>query len=135
MTASEQDFESIHGIGPETAAAVCKFFSNLENQAIIEAITHSDVIITNEHPPSTDVGKNLFCNKRMVLTGTLQTLTRNDVKRQLEKLGAVVTASISSKTDFLIAGENPGSKLEKAKKLGVEIMNEARLTLLLQEYS
>jgi DNA ligase (NAD+) len=71
----------------------------------------------------------------MVLTGTLQTLTRSDVKRQLEKLGALVTAGISSKTDFLIAGENPGSKLEKARKLGVEIMNETRLTLLLQEYS
>ncbi|WP_300462831.1 NAD-dependent DNA ligase LigA [Desulfobacula sp.] len=136
MGASEKDFECIHGIGPETAAAVCKFFSNQENMAIIDAITLSGVIITNEPPSSPDdPGKTLFYNKRMVLTGTLQTLTRNDAKRQLEKLGAVVTAGISSKTDFLVAGENPGSKLEKARKLGVEIIDEARFTLLLKEYS
>ena len=134
MEASEQDFESIHGIGPETADAVCKFFLNLENKATIQKIIHFGIIITNDHPLLTESNKSVFNNKRIVLTGTLQTLTRSEAKEKLEKLGASVTSSVSSKTDFLIAGENPGSKLEKARALGVDILDEARLTTLLQEY-
>ncbi len=133
MTASERDLERIHGIGPETAIAVCKFFSNLENRSIIEEIVRLGVIITNDRPSQAGLRDNPFNNKRIVLTGTLQTMTRSDAKKQIEKLGAVVTSGISSKTDFLVAGEKAGSKLEKAQKLGVTILDENDFVTLLKD--
>ncbi|MCD4721251.1 MAG: NAD-dependent DNA ligase LigA [Desulfobacula sp.] len=132
METSEEILIEIKGIGPETGAAVTQFFSNLENKIIIKNITRSDVIITNDQPSESH--DNPFNNKRIVLTGTLLTLTRSEAKKQLEKLGAGVTSGISSKTDFLIAGEKAGSKLEKAQKLGIEILDETRFTALLKEY-
>ena len=134
METSEEALQEISGIGPETASAVCKFFSNFENKAIIEDITHSGVIITNDQPVIAEFYDNPFNNKRIVLTGTLQTMPRSEAKKQLERLGASVTSSISSKTDVLIAGEKAGSKLEKAQILGVEIMDENRFATLLKKF-
>ena len=133
METSEEALQEINGIGPETASAVCQFFSNFENKAIIEDITHSGVIITNDQPVIAEFYDNPFNNKRIVLTGTLQTMPRSEAKKQLERLGASVTSSISSKTDVLIAGEKAGSKLEKAQILGVEIMDENRFATLLKK--
>ena len=133
METSEEVLQKINGIGPETASAVCKFFSNLENKAIIENIIHSGVIITNDQPVIGNLSDNPFNNKRIVLTGTLQTMTRKEAKKQLEKLGAAITSSISLKTDFLIAGEKAGSKLKKAQNLGIEILDENRFINLLKE--
>ena len=133
METSEEVLQEINGIGPETASAVCKFFSNLENKAIIENIIHSGVIITNDQPVIGNLSDNPFNNKRIVLTGTLQTMTRKEAKKQLEKLGAAITSSISLKTDFLIAGEKAGSKLKKAQNLGIEILDENRFINLLKE--
>ncbi|MBU8848777.1 MAG: NAD-dependent DNA ligase LigA [Desulfobacterales bacterium] len=134
METSEEVLEEIKGIGPETASAVCKFFSNLENRAIIEEITSSGVIITNDSPSYTESRDNPFNNKRIVLTGTLQNMPRSEAKKQLENLGASVTSGISSKTDFLIAGEKAGSKLAKAQTLGVDILDEDQFAALLKEY-
>jgi DNA ligase (NAD+) len=134
METSEKILEEINGIGPETASAVCKFFSNFENRVIIKNIIHSGVIITNDQPVIAKSYDNQFSNKRIVLTGTLQTMTRSEVKKQLEKFGAIITSSISSKTDFLIAGEKAGSKLAKAKKSGVQILDETRLTNMFKDY-
>jgi DNA ligase (NAD+) len=131
METSEEILKEIKGIGPETASAVTQFFFNLENKVIIKNIARSDVIITNDQAVISESPDNPFNNKRIVLTGTLQTLTRSEAKKQLEKLGAMITSSISSKTDFLIAGEKAGSKLEKAQKSGVEILNEKSFTALL----
>lgn len=132
METSEEILEKINGIGPETASSICKFFSNLENRAIIENILNCGVTITNDQPVNIESRDNPLNNKRIVLTGTLHTMTRSEAKKQLERLGAAITSSISSKTDFIIAGEKAGSKLEKAKKLGVQILDEARLITLLK---
>jgi len=70
------------------------------------------------------VSSGFFAQKKVVLTGTLESMTRSEAKKRLEALGAVVTSTISSKTDFLVAGESPGSKLEKAAVLGVMILDE-----------
>ncbi len=134
METSKEILKEIKGIGPETASALTQFFSNLENMGIIKNITHSDVIITNDQPSYTEFQDNPFASKRIVLTGTLQTLTRSEAKKQLEKLGASVTSSVSSKTDYLITGEKAGSKLVKARKIGIEILDETQLTALLKEY-
>jgi len=134
METSKEILKEIKGIGPETASALTQFFSNLENMGIIKNITHSDVIITNDQPSYTEFQDNPFASKRIVLTGTLQTLTRSEAKKQLEKLGGSVTSSVSSKTDYLITGEKAGSKLVKARKIGIEILDETQLTALLKEY-
>lgn len=126
MGASTEDLENIHGIGPETAASVCRFFSNIQNQEIIRQMIDSGVILTNDQVSAVQRHHNEFNNKRIVLTGALQTMTRSEAKHYLEKSGAKVTSSISSKTDFLIAGEKAGSKLAKAEKLGVQILDETR---------
>ncbi len=125
------DLENIHGIGPETANAVKSFFSNEENWNMIEQIIASRVNIKNDLIGQTDVEENQFLDKRIVLTGTLQSMPRSKAKKQLEALGAKIMSSISSKTDFLIAGEKAGSKLKKATDLGIQVVNESELIEIL----
>ncbi|MBU8910483.1 MAG: NAD-dependent DNA ligase LigA, partial [Desulfobacterales bacterium] len=88
----------------------------------------------NDSPSYTESRDNPFNNKRIVLTGTLQNMPRSKAKKHLENLGASVTSGISSKTDFLIAGEKAGSKLAKAQTLGVDILDEDQFAALLKEY-
>ena len=128
METSQDELKNIHGIGPETAMAVCNFFDLPENKIIIQQILDAGVVIAdNQAAAHINISDNPFKDKRIVLTGTLQSMTRAHAKKQLESLGAKITSAISSKTDFLITGENPGSKLEKARKLGVKILNETDL--------
>ena len=134
METSEERLIQINGIGPETASSVCRFFSNFENQMNIKNIIAQGVILTNDQPIIIESFENIFNNKRIVLTGTLQSMTRSEAKKILENLGADITSSISSKTDFLIAGEQAGSKLEKAEKAGVQILDETRFTAMLKDY-
>jgi DNA ligase (NAD+) len=133
LNASPEELMAIKGIGPETASAVCRFFSQVKNQEIIRQIIASGVKIISDTARANVSIDSPFAGKRVVLTGTLQTLARNEAKRRLEMLGASVTSSVSSKTDFLIAGEKAGSKLEKAKKAGVQILDETRLIELFKQ--
>jgi len=130
METSQEELKNIHGIGPETAWAVCNFFDLPENKTIIQKILDTGVVITNNQASDIDISDNPFKDKRIVLTGTLQSMTRAHAKKQLEDHGAKILSAISSKTDFLITGENPGSKLDKARKLGVKILNETDLNEL-----
>jgi len=135
MDADKENLVSIHGIGPETASAICQFFSNMENQNIItKIINEGGVKLTNDNPSQVESRDNPFNNRRIVLTGTLETMTRSEAKKILEKCGAGITSSLSSKTDFLIAGKNPGSKFAKAKKLGIQILDEKSLIDMLKEH-
>ena len=134
METSEERLIQINGIGPETASSVCRFFSNFENQMNIKNIIARGVTIINEQPIIIESFENIFNNKKIVLTGTLQSMTRSEAKKILENLGADITSSISSKTDFLIAGEKAGSKLEKAEKAGVQILDETRFKAMLKDY-
>jgi DNA ligase (NAD+) len=133
MKTTIEDLEGIHGIGPETARAVCNFFSLQENTTIVNQMLDLGVVITNTQISEIKISDNPFKNKRIVLTGTLQSMTRSFAKKQLENSGAKITSAISSKTDFLITGENPGSKLEKAQNLGVEIIDETNFIELLEK--
>ena len=126
--------EEIHGIGPETALAVCNFFSHLENGKTIKDIEKHGVVVKNSQQPHTKPRDNPFYNKRIVLTGTLKTMTRAHAKKQLENLGAKITSAISSKTDFLITGEKPGSKMEKAQSFGIKILSETDFNEALAGY-
>ena len=75
---------------------------------------------------------SIFSGKSIVLTGTLDNMSRDDASRYLERLGANVVSSVSKKTDYVLAGENAGSKLDKAKKLGIKIIDEEEFVKMLE---
>jgi DNA ligase (NAD+) len=132
MAASEDDLRGIHGIGPETASAVHGFFVNAENQTMIRQLLDTGIEIRNDRSGSSETPESPFFQKRVVLTGTLAAMARSEAQALLEAAGATVTSSVSSKTDFLIAGADAGSKLDKAKKAGVKIMDEAEFLALIR---
>lgn len=127
IQASQAQLEEIHGIGPETALAVCNFFARSQNIDLIQQIQESGVRITHYQQEKDVSEDHFFFNKRVVLTGTLSTMTRSEAKKKLEGAGAKITSSVSTKTDFVVAGEKAGSKLKKAGELGVTILNETDL--------
>jgi DNA ligase (NAD+) len=89
--------------------------------------------IQNDRPQPLEPFDSPFFQKRVVLTGTLAAMARSEAQALLEAAGAAVTSSVSTKTDFLIAGADAGSKLDKAKKAGVRIMDEAEFLAMIQQ--
>lgn len=124
MQADQQTLEAIEGVGPETAKAVTDFFATSGNRAVIRKLQDKGVEIMDQVPLITTDQESIFSGKTVVLTGTLENLSRSECKKQLEALGAKVTSSVSKKTDFVIAGENAGSKLVKARDLGVRVLSQ-----------
>ncbi|MDT8318360.1 MAG: NAD-dependent DNA ligase LigA [bacterium] len=114
-------------VGPETAAAITGFFSARENLELIEKLWEGEVYCS---APEKRAG-GLFEGKLFVLTGTLESFNRNEIKTLIEREGGKVSSSVSKKTTYLLAGEGPGSKYEKALKFGVDILSEAELKKML----
>ncbi len=133
MAAGQDDLEQINGIGPETASAVVQFFSNSVNREMVNTIISGGVELSHKARDISKESDHPFFEKRIVLTGTLESMARSAAKKQLEALGAKVTSSISKKTDFLVAGAKAGSKLDKAKSLGVKILDETDFAVMLKE--
>jgi DNA ligase (NAD+) len=127
MAADQPTLENIHGMGEKTAASVVGFFANQANQQIIQQILDAGVEIQNDLFARQMPLDHPLSGKTLVLTGTLETLKRAEAKQRLEAIGAKVTGSVSKRTDFLVAGRDAGSKLEKAAKLGVTVLDEAEL--------
>ncbi|MFP4497331.1 MAG: NAD-dependent DNA ligase LigA [Vulcanimicrobiota bacterium] len=122
METTSAELEEIYEIGPEVANSVADFFKLEKNRQIINRLKEKQVFASSE---AADFKiKKVFEGKIFVLTGTLPTLTRNQAREMIEKYGGRVSSSVSKKTDYILAGENPGSKLEKAKKLDIAIINE-----------
>jgi len=113
-------FENIDGLGPKAISSIIDFFSNDINKKTIKNLKNylSVTFIKNE------TLNNFFSNKHLVFTGTLSELSRDEAKYLAKTKGAKILSSISNKTDFLIAGEKAGSKIERATKLGIKILNE-----------
>ena len=133
MAADKASLENIHGMGEKTAASVISFFANQENKRIIQQILDAGVEIQNDLFARETPADHPLSGKTLVLTGTLETLKRSEAKRRLEELGAKVTSSVSARTDFLVAGRDAGSKLEKATRLGVTVLDETELKALLHD--
>ena len=112
--------ENIDGLGPKAISSIIDFFSNDINRETIKILKNhlSITFIKNE------ALDNYFSNKHLVFTGTLSELSRDEAKYLAKTKGAKILSSISKKTDFLIAGEKAGSKIDKATQLGVKILNE-----------
>jgi DNA ligase (NAD+) len=132
MAASRKDLEGIHGLGAITADAIAIFFANAENRALIAQLGECGVDIVNSPPGPGEKKDHVFAGKTLVLTGTLTAMTRSEAKKQLLSLGAKVTGSVSKNTDYLVAGKEAGSKLAKAKDLGVPVLDEDRFLALME---
>jgi len=110
----------VKDVGPEMAKVIAGFFSEPQNREGIEALLGAGV---TPQPPE-DVSRGPFAGKTVVLTGSLGALTREQAKEEVERRGGKVSGSVSKKTDFVVAGEEAGSKLKKAAELGVKVLDE-----------
>lgn len=131
MSATEEELQSIQDIGPVVAKHIASFFAEKHNRDIIKKLQAAGIhwkIIQKSAQSQPLTGKTF------VLTGTLASMTREEAKEKLEALGAKVAGSVSSKTSFVVAGEDAGSKLTKAKELGVEVLNEKQFLEFLKKY-
>lgn len=127
QAATEEQLQTVPDIGPVVAAHIAHFFSEPHNKKVIAKLLAAGI-----HWPAVAESKNLpLAGKTFVITGTLATLSREEAKEQLERLGAKVAGSVSAKTSYVIVGADPGSKFEKAKELGVAILDEDGLKKLL----
>ncbi|MBS1220475.1 MAG: ligase, NAD-dependent [Proteobacteria bacterium] len=130
MTAEEERLQQAPDIGPVVAAAIRAFFQEPHNQQVIARLRAAGV-----RWPETEVKQAVeqpLAGKTIVLTGTLESLTRDQASDRLRALGAKVSGSVSKKTDYVVAGREAGSKLDKARELGVTVLDEAELLALLE---
>ena len=118
-----EELEEVSDVGPKVAASIRAFFDDEDEQAMIDDL-FAQGVETIAPEPAARVEGGPFAGKTVVLTGTLTTMTREEAKAQIEALGGTVSGSVSKKTDFVVAGESAGSKLKKAKDLGVAVIDE-----------
>lgn len=128
--ASEEQLAEVDGIGPRIAQSVTAWFARAQNRELIERLREAGLQFAAA-PRSEASDSQPLQGKTFVITGTLPTMGRKDAKLLIEQHGGKVTGSVSKKTDYLLAGENAGSKLAKAQSLGIDVLDEARLMALL----
>ncbi len=129
IKATLSELLEIHEIGPEVSKSIFEYFQSQENQKEIKKLlSQINLILPKKNRNSENLAKKTF-----VLTGTFPTLSRSDATRRIEEQGGRVSGSVSKKTDYVVAGGDPGSKLGRAKELGVEVIDEERLLRLLEE--
>jgi len=130
--ASPETIEAVHTIGPEIAQSVAEWFQIPANQTLIERLKQAGLQLSaSAKEIESAAPSGPLKGKTLVLTGTLPTLTRTEAAKLIEAAGGKVTSSVSKSTDYVVAGEKAGSKLEKAKKLGINVLNEVRLLAML----
>jgi DNA ligase (NAD+) len=119
--------ERVEEVGPRISQAFLEFFLAAANRALVENLQHAGVEMTAEKKQRTAQLAGLT----FVLTGTLPTLTRDEAKQKIENAGGKTAGSVSKKTSYLVAGEEAGSKLDKARELNIPVLDEAGLLALL----
>jgi len=128
MNAREIELLSIHEVGPETAKSVYNFFREERNREEIERLREVGVKATFARMEKKE---GILKGKVFVFTGALKEFTRSEAKRIVEELGGTVASSVSRNVDYVVVGENPGSKYDKAKKLGIKMINEEEFKKLI----
>ena len=122
MDASDQDIDDVEAIGPEIARSVHSWFADEANRALIEKLRAAGVRMKDERKKPK--GRQPLAGKTIVLTGGIESMSRDEASDAAEAAGARVASSVSKKTDFVVVGENAGTKAAKAEKLGVEMIDE-----------
>jgi len=125
--ASREELQRAEEVGPKVAESVAKFFREPTNRDLVERLGNAGLRFTYE---STRPKDGALAGKVFVLTGTLPTLSREEAKNLIERAGGKVSGSVSKKTDYVVAGEDAGTKLAKAKELGIVILSEEDLLVL-----
>jgi DNA ligase (NAD+) len=126
-TSSVNELQAIDGIGKVVAEQIVNYFADKENQEMLDRLLKY-VRVSSDSKTSTS---NALLGKTVVVTGTLESMSREEAKAKVREAGGKVGSSISKKTDFLLAGENAGSKLSKAQELGVKVVNEQEFVKIL----
>jgi DNA ligase (NAD+) len=128
MSAGEEELSSIFEIGPKIAQSVAEFFKDSENRKLAKDLNEFGV---NTKSIEKRLDRQVFDGKTFVITGTLDGMSRNEAKELITRAGGRVSGTVSKKTDYLLAGEEPGSKLDKANELGVKTITLAQLKEML----
>jgi DNA ligase (NAD+) len=131
MDADVEEIEAVEGIGPVLAGTIRETLDEPRNQELIDELRSIGLNLEQERPPADDALP--LAGKTFVLTGTLDGMTREDATARIEELGGKVTGSVSKKTDYVVAGDNPGTKLDKAQDLERPVIDEAGLERVLAE--
>jgi DNA ligase (NAD+) len=127
--ASVEEIQRVQDVGPIVAGSIRAYFDNAENRRLLERLLASGI----EWPPvERPESSGKVAGKTFVITGTLEQMSRDAAREAILKRGGKVTGSVSKKTDYLVAGADPGSKLDKAHQLGVEMLDEAAFLALLK---
>jgi len=127
MNATGEELEAVNEVGPRVSQAIVEFFAEQHNRELIERLREAGLTFTAEKRLTTSTLEGLT----LVLTGTLPNLTRESAKERIESAGGRVSGSVSKKTSYVVAGEEAGSKLDKAVSLGVPVLDEQGLLALL----
>lgn len=133
-SAGLEELSNTEEIGPIIAKSVYEFCRSDEGKQVFEQLAHAGVSLETSEEDSVDRA-GVFANKTLVVTGTLEHYSRDEIERVIEKLGGKASGSISKKTDYLVAGQAAGSKLQKAEQLGVKILTEAEFRELAESKS
>jgi len=131
LAASEDELADLDGVGPEIARSVAEWGSQRANRGLVKKLSEAGVRLSDPKPEGVDAA--LLEGVTVVLTGTLDGLSRDQAQTAIEDRGGKVTGSVSGRTSALVAGSNPGSKLAEAERLGVPVLDESRLVELLEE--
>ncbi len=131
MVATEDDLISIPGIGPKIAASVVRYFGDDASRRVIDKLRQGGVRMAEEgqRGPS----EQPLAGLKFVVTGMLQSFSRSQIEGKIKELGGAVTGTVSRQTSYLIAGEDAGSKLADAERLGVEVATEEEFLSLIGE--
>lgn len=132
ISANEDEISSVYEIGPSISKSLSKFFEDEHNVKLVGKLRQHGLNFTEEKK---EIEENFFLNKTFVLTGSLSNMSRDEATEKISSLGGKVSSSVSKKTFAVIAGEEAGSKLEKARSLNVRILNEEEFLRLLEEGS
>jgi DNA ligase (NAD+) len=129
MDASIEELLKVRDVGPVVAESIISFMSESHNREVIEQLLASGL---NPQEQSEVIIQSPFQDKTVVITGTLPTMSRDEAKLLLEKYGAKVSSAVSSKTSYLLAGSDAGSKLDKANALKVQVIDETTMLAMLE---
>ncbi|MBS0437354.1 MAG: NAD-dependent DNA ligase LigA [Proteobacteria bacterium] len=132
MDASVEQLLEVNDVGPIVAQSIRTFFEQPHNREVVEQLRAAGIRWDEHEGAAADASPKPLAGKTLVLTGTLPTLSRDEAKELIEAAGGKVSGSVSKKTHYVVAGEEAGSKLDKARELGVPVLDEAALRALLE---